>query len=123
MEELGENKLLTSNLRHLVSTKVKQSNCAKCGSAIWVGLVDGFEIKVDPTPLDATTEIMLRLEGVQIYQTFGVVGSQFELQRRSAWHITKGDAKAVALASHGCKRGVSYFVDLFPKPQAKEVNF
>ena len=123
MEELGENKLLTSNLKHLVSTKVKQSNCAKCGSAIWVGLVNGFETKVDPTPLDASAEIMLRLEGVRIYQTFGVVGSQFELQRRSAWHITKGDAKAVALGAHDCKRGVLQFVDLFPKPQAKEGGF
>lgn len=123
MEEAAENKLLTSNLKHLVSTKVKQSNCAKCKSAIWVGLVNGFETKVDPTPLDATAEIMLRLEGVRIYQTFGVVGSQFELQPRSAWHITKGDAKAVALAEHGCGRGVAEVIELFPKPEAKEADF
>lgn len=108
---------------HLVSTRVEESTCPRCNSAIWVGLVNGFETKVDPTPLDASAEIMLRLEGVRIYQTFGIVGSQFELQERSAWHITKGDAKAVALGKHDCKRGVSYFVDLFPKPQAKEVNF
>ena len=123
MEEAAENKLLTSNLRHLISTKVEAKNCTKCGSAIWVGLVNGFETKVDPTPLDASAEIMLRLEGVRIYQTFGIVGSQFELQERSAWHITNGDAKAVALASHDCKRGMAEVIDLFPKPEAKEVEF
>lgn len=122
-EEAAENKLLASNLRHLISTKVDAKNCTKCQGAIWVGLVNGFEVKVDPTPLDATAEIMLRLEGVRIYQTVGVVGSQFELQERSAWHITKGDARAVALGKHDCKRGVSQFVDLFPKPQAKEAEF
>lgn len=123
-EEGVENKLLASNLRHLVSTKVKATNCVKCNSGIWLGLVNGFEVKCDPTPLEPSAEIMLRLEGVKIYQTFGVAGSSFELQPRSAWHITKGDTRAIPLAEHRCGQSTNGQVfDLFPKPQAKEAEF
>lgn len=124
MEEAAENKLPTSNLRHLVSTKVEATNCVRCGGGIWLGLVNGFEVKADPTPLEPSAEIMLRLEGVKIYQTFGVVGSKFELQPRSAWHITKGDTKAIPLAEHKCGQSTNgQTFDLFPKPQLKEANF
>lgn len=107
----------------LVTTKTKRTNCSRCNSALWEGVVNGFTVKVDPIPLDASAEIMLRLEGVEIYQTFRVAGDSFELQKRSAWHITKGDSRAVALAAHGCGRGSADFVELFPKPESKEIDF
>lgn len=124
MEEAAKNKLLASNLRHLVSTKVEASNCNRCGSGIWLGLVNGFEVKADPTPLEPSAEIMLRLEKVKIYQTFGVVGSAFELQPRSAWHITKGDSRSIPLAEHKCGQSTNgQIVDLYPKPKPKEADF
>ena len=112
-----------SRNRVLICTVAEATTCAKCQSAVWVAMVNGFKVAVDPTPLDVTAEIMLRLEGVRIYQTCSVVGSQFELQRRDAWHITKGDAKAIALADHDCSRGVPAIIDLFPGFTSKEAQF
>lgn len=88
-----------------------------------MAMVDGFRVEVDPTPLDATAEILLRMQGVRIYQTCAVVGRRFQLQKRTAWHITKGDAKAVALAGHDCARGVAEIVEIFPELKPKEADF
>jgi len=112
-----------SRNRVLICTVAEATTCAKCQSAVWQAMVNGFKVEVDPTPLDATGEILLRLEGVRIYQTCAVVGRRFQLQRRDAWHITKGDAKAVALAAHDCSRGVSAIINLFPGFESKEAQF
>jgi hypothetical protein len=42
------------------------------------------------------------MAGNRIFQTLRI-GTQFELQLRTAWHITKGDPKAIALAEHDCE--------------------
>ena len=108
----------------LASSKAVGDECPRCRRQVWKALVNGFEVKADPTPLDASAEIMLRLEGVKIYQTFGVAGSSFELQPRSAWHITKGDPRAIPLAEHKCGQSTNgQTFDLFPKPQLKEADF
>ena len=112
-----------SRNRYLICTDAEATTCAKCRSAVWVAMVDGFRVEVDPTPLDATAEIFLRMQGVRIYQTCAVVGRRFQLQKRTAWHITKGDAKAVALAGHDCARGVAEIVEIFPELKPKEADF
>lgn len=106
-----------------ISTTAKAEQCPKCLKEIWKAVVDGFTYKVDPTPLSPTQEIMLRLEGRQIFQTGRTAGG-FDLAKRSAWHITKGDVSAKALAEHSCDGDdAGVIVELYPTPESEEPNF
>ena len=114
-----------SNLfQYLVSTPAKPAECKRCNRGIWVALVNGFEFKVEPTPLDATEEILLRLAEpkTRIFQTFGGVG--FELQTRTAWHITKSDPRVKVLPEHDCKRNdPGIIIDFFRPKQTENGDF
>lgn len=110
---------------HLVSTTAEASECPKCHRGIWIALVNGFEVKVEPTPLNLSEEVVLRMESpkTRIFQTMGI-GGKFELQSRSAWHITKGDAKAIALPEHDCKRNdPGIIIDLFKRAEIEKGEF
>lgn len=116
--------MTVSGHQHLVSTRAKPSECGRCHRGIWVGLVNGFEFKVDPTPLEPRDEIMIRLQSpkTRIFQTFGGVG--FELQHRTAWHITKGDPRVKVLAQHDCNRNdPGIIIDFFRPEQNEEKPF
>ena len=109
--------------KFLISNRAKGTNCPKCKNAVYEALIDGFQVRVDPIVLDSTQEILLRMEGVRIFQTISVVGTTFELQKRTAWHITKGDTRAIPLAEHRCGKGVDELIEIFKKPEIKESEF
>jgi hypothetical protein len=89
--------------QHLINSKAKPEVCLRCNRNIWVATVNGFKVKVEPTRLNSTEEVILRMAGSRIFQTLRI-GNQFELQLRNAWHITKGDPKAIVLAEHDCDK-------------------
>jgi len=88
--------------QHLINSKAKSEVCLRCNRDIWVATVNGFRVKVEPTRLNSSEEVVLRMAGNRIFQTLRI-GTQFELQLRTAWHITKGDPNAIALAEHDCE--------------------
>lgn len=116
---------MTDFLRqHLISTPAKPSECPRCKKGIWVAVVNGFTVKVDPTPLDTRQEILLRLAKptVKIFQTFGTVA--FELQKRTSWHITKGDPTVKVLTEHDCDGDdPGIIIDFFATPQSVKGEF
>ena len=87
---------------YLVSTPVKADECPKCHESVLTALVNGFAVVADPIPKTASEEVMLRLEGVRFWQSLSLGEQRFELMKRTAWHITKGDARARAYAEHRC---------------------
>lgn len=108
---------------HFISTTAKQEQCPRCHKQIWRAVIDGFTHKLDPTPLDATKEVLLRMQNRRIFQTRQNENG-FVLEKRSAWHITKGDPKAKVLAEHSCEGDdAGVIVDLYPTPEPKEPNF
>ena len=85
-------------------------------------MVDGFQTKVEPTPLNFETELKLRVEGRRIFQVLKNA-YQFELQLRTAWHIGKDDGSQIVLADHDCQKpGYGSIIDFFPKPTISDDN-
>ena len=111
------------SFQHFISTPAKQEICLRCQKNIWKAVVDGFTFKLNTTALDTAKEILLRLEGRRIFQTYRTDGG-FGLAKRSAWHITKGDPTAKVFAEHSCDDDdLGVIVEPYPTPEQKEPNF
>lgn len=103
-----------------ISTPAIPDICRKCLSSIWVAMVDGFRVKVEPTPINLETELKLRAKGVRIYQARKVV-FQFELLNRHSWHIKNSDGSEIVLPAHDCKNPqYGQIVHFFEKPQIQK---
>jgi len=84
-----------------ISTRPVPKLCARCKGWILECFIDGFETKLEPTPLNFAEELKMRIEGRRIYQTFGTV--EPILVKRTGAHIAKADERAKVLAVHSCK--------------------
>lgn len=89
-----------------ISTFPTLKECAKCKGWILECFINGFETKLEPTPLNFAEELKMRIEGRRIYQTFGTVDPI--LVKRTESHIAKADERAKVLAVHSCKTPI-YF--------------
>jgi hypothetical protein len=85
----------------LISTFPNLKECARCKGWILECFINGFETKLEPTPLNFAEELKMRIEGRRIYQTFGTVDPI--LVKRTEAEIAKADPRAKVLASHSCK--------------------
>ena len=86
---------------HFISTFPTLKECARCKGWILECFIDGFETKLEPTPLNLGEELKMRIEGRRIYQTLGTV--EPILVKRTGAHIAKVDERAKVLAVHSCK--------------------
>ena len=84
-----------------ISTRPVPKVCARCKGWILECFIDGFETKLEPTPLNFAEELKMRVEGRRIYQTLGTVDPI--LVKRTDSHIAKVDERAKVLAVHSCK--------------------
>jgi len=84
-----------------ISTFPTLKECARCKGWILECFIDGFETKLEPTPLNFAEELKFRVEGRRIYQTLGTVDPI--LVKRTDSHIAKSDSRAKVLAVHSCK--------------------
>jgi len=84
-----------------ISTFPTLKECARCKGWILECFIDGFETKLEPTPLNFAEELKMRIEGRRIYQTLGTV--EPILVKRTGAHIAKADERAKVLAVHSCK--------------------
>ena len=86
---------------HFISTFPTLKECARCKGWILECFINGFETKLEPTPLNLGEELKMRIEGRRIYQTLGTVDPI--LVKRTDSHIAKVDERAKVLAVHSCK--------------------
>jgi len=86
---------------HFISTFPTLKECARCKGWILECWINGFETKLEPTPLNFEEELKFRIEGRRIFQTLGTV--EPTLVKRTDWHIAKADPRAKVLAVHSCK--------------------
>ena len=86
---------------YFISTFPTLKECAKCKGWILECFINGFETRLEPTPLNLGDELKMRIEGRRIYQTFGIVDPI--LVKRTDWHIANVDDRAKVLAVHSCK--------------------
>jgi hypothetical protein len=84
-----------------ISTLPVSKLCARCKGWILECFIDGFETKLEPTPLNFAEELKFRVEGRRIFQTLGTVDPI--LVKRTDSHIAKSDPRAKVLAVHSCK--------------------
>ena len=84
-----------------ISTRPVPKLCARCKGWILECFIDGFETRLEPTPLNLGEELKMRIEGRRIYQTLGTVDPI--LVKRTDSHIAKVDERAKVLAVHSCK--------------------
>jgi len=84
-----------------ISTRPVPKLCARCKGWILECFIDGFETKLEPTPLNLSEELKMRIEGRRIFQTLGTVDPI--LVKRTDAHIAKVDERAKVLAVHSCK--------------------
>ena len=84
-----------------ISTRPVPKLCARCKGWILECFIDGFETKLEPTPLNLGEELKMRIEGRRIFQTLGTVDPI--LVKRTDFHIAKVDERAKVLAVHSCK--------------------
>jgi hypothetical protein len=84
-----------------ISTLPVSKLCARCKGWILECFINGFETKLEPTPLNFAEELKMRVEGRRIYQTFGTV--EPILVKRTEAEIAKADERAKVLAVHSCK--------------------
>ena len=108
---------------HFLTDIAKLTQCARCKGWIYEGHLYGFLIRVEPTRLNLGDELAMRLAGRKVYGT-ARMGSDFELTKRTAWHIAKNEAASLALVAHDCQ-SPTYFEPepLYPQPTSKEPNF
>ena len=84
-----------------ISTRPVPKLCARCKGWILECFIDGFETRLEPTPLNLDEELKMRIEGRRIFQTLGTI--EPILVKRTNWHIVKADPRAKVLAVHSCK--------------------
>ena len=84
-----------------ISTRPVPKLCARCKGWILECFIDGFETRLEPTPLNLGEELKMRIEGRRIFQTLGTVDPI--LVKRTDSHIAKVDERAKVLAVHNCK--------------------
>jgi len=109
--------------QHFINSIAKLRQCPKCTGWIYECHVNGWRVRVEPTQLNLSDEIAWRLSSRKIYQTIRK-GSDFELEQRNLWQMTKGDPKAIVLGSHDCKFSTIFEPEpLFASKPLKEPNF
>ncbi len=65
----------------------------------------------------------MRLAGRKVYGS-ARKGSEFELTKRTAWHIAKDEADSFALVAHDCQFPTYFEPEpLYPSMTPKEPNF
>jgi hypothetical protein len=84
-----------------ISTRPFPKLCLRCKGWILECFIDGFETRLEPTPLNLAEELKFRIEGRRIFQTLGIV--EPILVKRTDWHIANVDDRAKVLAVHSCK--------------------
>ena len=115
---------MSKMFEHFISRPASISFCPRCRQNLWTAIINGFPVKVDPTPLEPRRELQVRLAGEKVYQAENAA-SGFVLRPRSAIDIAKADTRAFALVEHRCGRDGERgeIIDLFPAPQPKEAPF
>lgn len=93
---------------HLVTTKIKLSQCNRCSSYVWTCEVNGCRTMVDPSPLGDLTEYVAALgDGREVYAwAQGPAGRPETLRPVSrSTPIAEGLARGRLVASHPCGTG------------------
>jgi len=110
-------------MSNFINSLQNLTQCPICTGWIYEMHLSGFRTRVEPTPLNFEEEIAARLAGRKIYQTIRV-GYDFEIQKRTLWHITHSDFTEFVLPSHSCKTPTIFEpTPLYPNPIAKESIF
>ena len=109
--------------QYFLTDLVKLTQCLRCKGWIYEGHLFGFLTRVEPNRLNLVDELAMRLAGRRVYGS-SRIGSDFELTKRTAWHIAKNEADSFALVAHDC-RFSTYFEPepLYPKTTSKEPQF
>jgi hypothetical protein len=109
--------------QHFLTDTAKLSQCARCKGWIYEGHLYGFLRRVEPTRLNFADEMKMRMSGRKVFGTVRV-GSDFELNYRTAWHIAKDEADSLALVAHDCQFPTYFEPEpLYPPTTPKEPNF
>ncbi len=84
---------------------VRHTTCTRCGRPILAARtpdrVGALDVRTDPTPIDALTEILARLNGRLTYCLVERPHTPARLRIRDRWHIAAGCTHPV-LADHTC---------------------
>ena len=123
MSKLPSRITVKGSTAHFINSPAELTQCRKCTGWIYQCYINGWKIKVEPTPLNFETEISLRMEGRRIYQTLKF-GTDFELENRTLWHITNAHRLTKVLPEHSCKTPTIFEpAPLYETAKSKEPNF
>ncbi len=80
--------------------------CPRCGADILTARtpdrVCAVDVRADPTPLDATAEILARLDGRLTWCLTGGAHTPARIRFRNRWHIAGGRCTHTVIADHIC---------------------
>lgn len=77
--------------------------CRRCNSIIWKVISrSGFEVRLDPEPLDAKADLIAYLAKRATYRAWPVGGGRFEVDYRTSLLLITGNADDINLAEHQC---------------------
>lgn len=85
------------------STHARLSGCIRCDALVVRALdapILGFEVSLDPVPLDVAAEISALLSGQRTYDLIRTARHHI-LNHRAVWDMTP-DRKHIVLAQHRC---------------------
>lgn len=83
---------------HLISTRVVQRQCPRCGTELLVAIDEGIPAHVDAAPIDPADEIAALLTGRWTYAL-----RRGELVHRDEYRIRGGYAGEAIHAQHRCQ--------------------
>ena len=89
----------------LKNTTPNESRCPQCQAPTWQAVVDGWEIRLDPTFLNLRGEILARMVGRGIYQTIEGRPAMQQLKARTIDAIAHHVQPTRILATHVCTSG------------------
>lgn len=104
--------------QHLIEKPMTPNQCNQCKRWTYQAMVVGFPIRIDPTALNLTQELQLRLQGVKIFQTIKGTGWERYLKIRRAADIGQGYGYSIH-AQHDCDRMDFEVHDLTERPKEK----
>jgi hypothetical protein len=110
-------------MSNFINSLQKLTQCPICKGWIYEMHLNGFRTRVEPTPLNFEEEIRARLTGRKVYQSIRV-GYDFEIQKRTLWHINNSDSTEFVLVGHDCSTPTIFEpAPIYEKPTFKEARF
>lgn len=90
---------------HLIDRPAQARKCPRCLSRVLVAIDGGFDIAVDPAPLDIRAEAAARITGRYVADIQKHDGHRSYLKYRDIWRVMRPRILPV-LAEHECPDGI-----------------